>query len=125
MAYTKNTWQTGDVVTSAKLNNIENGIAGPDPLVVTESKSGDNYVLDKTWNEIKTAIDANRVVWLKQTSDYGTWNFYIYGYVSGPPTYSLLAGNGDPIYPVEEGYDYYQAVSADGILTAEGGETPT
>ena len=27
MAYDKNTWQSGDVVTSAKLNNIENGIA--------------------------------------------------------------------------------------------------
>ena len=28
MAYQKNTWASGDVVTSAKLNNIENGIAG-------------------------------------------------------------------------------------------------
>lgn len=26
MAYTKNTWQCGDVVTADKLNNIEDGI---------------------------------------------------------------------------------------------------
>ena len=27
MAYTKNNWARGDVITSAKLNNIETGIA--------------------------------------------------------------------------------------------------
>lgn len=27
MSYTKNTWKSGDIVTSAKLNNMENGIA--------------------------------------------------------------------------------------------------
>lgn len=48
MAYTKNTWASGDVVTSAKLNNIENGIASGGVLVVTDT----NGVLDKTWAEI-------------------------------------------------------------------------
>lgn len=30
MAYVKTTWATGDVVTAAKLNNMENGIAAND-----------------------------------------------------------------------------------------------
>lgn len=35
MAYNKTTWASGDVVTSDKLNHIEDGIAGAEPLVLT------------------------------------------------------------------------------------------
>lgn len=55
MAYQKNTWASGDVVTSAKLNNIENGIAGGGVLVVGGEMSGSTMTLDKTWNEINNA----------------------------------------------------------------------
>lgn len=33
MAYLKNTWNTGDIITKAKLDNIENGIAGNDTAI--------------------------------------------------------------------------------------------
>lgn len=54
MAYTKNTWASGDVVTSAKLNNIENGIASGGVLVVNAiyDEEEDVTTLDKTWAEI-------------------------------------------------------------------------
>jgi len=55
MAYEKNTWQSGDVVTSAKLNNIENGIASGGVLIVTAEESGQTLTLSKTWNEINEA----------------------------------------------------------------------
>lgn len=55
MAYTKNTWASGDVVTSAKLNNIENGIASGGVLVVGYTAEGDTITLNKTWNEINNA----------------------------------------------------------------------
>ena len=55
MAYEKNTWQSGDVVTSAKLNNIENGIASGGVLIVTVEESGQTLTLSKTWNEINEA----------------------------------------------------------------------
>ena len=60
MAYQKNTWASGDVVTSAKLNNIEDGIAGGGVLVIglTYDSGADVYHLDKTWKEIHDASFA-------------------------------------------------------------------
>ena len=54
MAYTPNTWATGDTITAAKLNNMEQGIAsagGGGVFIVNES----NGTLDKTWQEISDA----------------------------------------------------------------------
>lgn len=33
MSYTKKTWQTGDTITSAALNNMENGIKAHDDAI--------------------------------------------------------------------------------------------
>lgn len=55
MAYDKNTWYSGDVVTSAKLNNIENGIANANGAIeVTESDGV--YTLHVTWNGLVSMI---------------------------------------------------------------------
>ncbi len=51
MSYTPNTWKSGDVVTSAKLNNIEQGIANAGAMIVHDN----NGTLDKTWQEIHDA----------------------------------------------------------------------
>lgn len=55
MAYVKNTWATGDVVTSSKLNNIENGIADGGVLVVNATVDNHTATLDHTWQEIHDA----------------------------------------------------------------------
>lgn len=54
MAYVKQTWQTGDTVTSAKLNHMEDGIAASDgaALVVGSTTEGNTITLDKTYAEI-------------------------------------------------------------------------
>ena len=52
MSYTKQTWATGDTITAAKLNHMEDGIAGGGALMA--NLVGD--ALDKTWSEIDTAI---------------------------------------------------------------------
>jgi hypothetical protein len=67
MNYTKNTWKSGDTVTSAKLNNMEEGIAaasgGGGALVVNLSIDGDDkFVMDKTWKEIRDAMATQVVV---------------------------------------------------------------
>lgn len=61
MSYTPNTWKSGDVVTSAKLNKLEQGVAnasggssGGGVLFVTV---GENNICDKSYNDIKTAIE--------------------------------------------------------------------
>lgn len=69
MSYTKHTWTDGELVTAAKMNNIENGIeeassggsGGGGVLVVHATPSDDAITLDKTWQEIKDA-DAVSVV---------------------------------------------------------------
>lgn len=59
MAYIKNTWTTGDIVTSAKLNNMENGIDNATPFIVTWN---DDDSLSETWQTIFDALAAGRVV---------------------------------------------------------------
>ena len=53
MSYTKQTWTPGDVITAAKLNNIENGIDAIDDNFVTPSESNVNTLLgiDKQWTK--------------------------------------------------------------------------
>ena len=78
MAYTKQTWQSGDVVTSAKLNYIEDGIvaAGADVFTVTGifSKDGENdrVDLDKTWQEIHDAFVGGSLVCINEEMDDGS-----------------------------------------------------
>ena len=55
MAYDKNTWKSGDVVTSAKLNNIENGIANKNGKITVVM--GDPITLSASYNEIMTMFD--------------------------------------------------------------------
>lgn len=60
MSYTPTNWQTGDIITAEKLNNMENGIENS-VLIVHENydESTDTTTLDKTWQEI---VDANFAV---------------------------------------------------------------
>lgn len=53
MAYTKNTWNTGDIVSSQKLNHMEDGIVDAGGIMVINDT--DN-TLDKTWQEIYDAM---------------------------------------------------------------------
>lgn len=58
MAYTKQTWATGDTVTASKLNHMEDGIAegGGGALIATVSDVGGVLTLDKTVQEIYDAL---------------------------------------------------------------------
>ncbi len=53
MSYEPTTWKDGDLVTSAKLNKIEQGIAAGGGVLVVHTN--DEGVLDKTWQEIHDA----------------------------------------------------------------------
>ena len=66
MAYTKNTWQTGDVVTSAKLNNIENGVGVAYPLLV--GTDGDTGNLTATWQTIFDKMHSGGLVFIQLVS---------------------------------------------------------
>lgn len=59
MSYNKTTWATGDIITAAKLNNMEDGIAdaGSGAAMVLTLDS-DTLAFDKTWQEIHDALIA-------------------------------------------------------------------
>lgn len=66
MSYTPTTWQSGDVITSTKLNKLEQGVAdSATVLITTMSQSGSTYVLDKTFEEIYTALRNSIPVFVK------------------------------------------------------------
>lgn len=68
MAYTKQTWTSGETVTSAKLNHMEDGIAeggsGGGVFVVnfTYDEQTQKYTADKTLQEIGTAAMSGSVI---------------------------------------------------------------
>lgn len=76
MEYTKTNWQTGDVITAEKLNNLEGGVdealknsgsgGGKTPLevTVTTSESGEKKTVtfDKTASEVFAAVAAGKSV---------------------------------------------------------------
>lgn len=73
MAYVKTTWETGDVITAEKLNNMESGIETADGqsfILHVEYDETETYlVLDKTWTEIATALGSGKRVVLANAGD--------------------------------------------------------
>ena len=67
MPYTKTTWADGDVITSAKLNKIEQGIADASSvggMLVGHKTDGTTYQseTDLTWKQVYDAMRAGLLV---------------------------------------------------------------
>ena len=105
MSYEPTVWQTGDVVTSAKLNKLENGVAnaGGGVLIVHVTDG----VLDKTWKELDDAVFSvlddragNGLLW--STGTYGEDGYYSIGYygiaLQDAIIYHTNSENGYPVY---------------------------
>ena len=75
MSYTPTTWQTGDTITAAGLNKMENGIeAAANPFVITCTPTAEDFsgTLDKTVAEITAAVKAGmRIVFEIDASESG------------------------------------------------------
>lgn len=61
MAYEPTNWKTGDVVTSAKLNKLEQGVAAGSGVLVVNKDKIPPSTLDKTWQEIFDAASTGVV----------------------------------------------------------------
>lgn len=55
MSYTPTTWETGDIITAEKLNNMESGIAEAGNVFLI-GLTTENTVFTKTFGEIKSAL---------------------------------------------------------------------
>ena len=119
MSYTPTVWASGDIVTSTKLNKLENGVAsagggGGAFIVHMNAKSG---ALDKTWQEIHDAA-LTGIVYVVLSADDGVYPFVPNGvYISdgtyepagyrisspgGVSSFSTDSANG---YPIAEEFD--------------------
>lgn len=78
MAYEKQTWKTGDIITEEKLNHMEDGIASVGVLIVNEyfDEFTEKQTLDKTWKEIYDALMNGIIVYLKCPDESS--KYYIY-----------------------------------------------
>lgn len=64
MSYEPTIWKSGDVVTSAKLNKMEQGIASGSGVVMPTytTSDGETYTCDMTFAEITSAISEGKFV---------------------------------------------------------------
>lgn len=64
MAYESTNWKDGDLVTSAKLNKIEQGIADAtsSPYFIISDDINDEWKANKTWKEAMDAFNAGKIL---------------------------------------------------------------
>lgn len=105
MAYEPTNWQAGDVVTSAKLNKMEQGIARYD--VVEGTQEGDIITLNKTWQEIWDNNYTMIVFTNKNDSSFKSF-IPILTLMTNEGTYTVMAGTSSSIknFTCNSPYDY-------------------
>ena len=118
MSYDPTNWKAGDVISSQKLNKLEQGVAdaggGGGNLVVTITKTEEGgevtYTADKTAGEIKAAMESGQGVAIPYTmvnesgSEYviskvGEGGSYDSNFVTESGMYALIVSSlitGDP-----------------------------
>lgn len=119
MSYTKNTWETGDVVTAAKLNNMENGIAAACQVLfvhesVDYSEDSTTYTLDKTWQEIHDALEVGIAVLFKVNNETEVGQMFI-------SSAYLDEASGEFYVELENNYSSYTTSTANGYPSYEKG----
>jgi hypothetical protein len=101
MGYTPTSWKNGDSINSTKLNKIEQAVAngGGGVFNVIATTSGGSTTLDKTYNEILSALLSGKNVIISSTetdsetggtyTDYSTVNDIGENYDAGDIYYSV------------------------------------
>ena len=125
MSYTKQTWQTGDVITADKLNHMEDGIAAgggsSTPLIVTitETTDGNNtiYTMNKTAGEI---INALPLAYVRQEQS-GSGGVVVVAYGTFMFTREALGY----VYMPGQGYMFLVSGMSDGFIAATLDDYPT
>lgn len=107
MTYTKHTWETGEIITDEKLNNIEDGIANQDTLIVNIVVDENPKRLDKTWQEIYDAIDSGRIVYVVKTDNYSGKKYYYIVYWVGSNIDEISENIYYYVYLNKPGREYY------------------
>lgn len=91
MPYTPTNWQTGDIVTSEKLNKIENELASPSPVsggvVCHVTFDGTNTRTDMTAQQLVDAYEAGKYIVVIDNCTYAS--HHLKTYFVNPSIYML------------------------------------
>lgn len=98
MAYTKQTWNTGETITADKLNHMEDGIASSggcdtDTFKITgiiNQQTGERS-LNKTYSEIVEALESGKLAYIED----GSYNRFYFSNraIAGDGSYEVLNFN--------------------------------
>ena len=72
MSYEPTNWRSCDVVTSARLNKLEQGVAdagGVFEVVATKNTELKGYLCNASYNDVKSAVDSGCVVYLSMEDE--------------------------------------------------------
>lgn len=113
MSYEPTVWKSGDVVTSAKLNKLEQGVAGGGSgggmLLLHVDENG---ALDKTYAEIVETAQTSVVnVFTMYEGKYFANYLYSYGFNQDANSFEIYLG--DSIYVTESENGYPMLPSSD------------
>lgn len=103
MSYTPTEWKTGDVVTSAKLNKLEQGVAdssGVLVVTVTDASDGENKVCDKTAGEMAAALENGGIIFRTTVLSEDGAGGYQY-----TPLLSAMGADDETYYSFITGFD--------------------
>lgn len=119
MSYTPTEWETGQTITAEKLNKLEQGVAGAGSGIfwatVTYDEETETYKLDKSYNEIKAALQAGRIALVRgDYSDDAYDDFITIDYIR---KYSKTSSGMCEIFMQNDAEGRYQSATADGVLT--------
>lgn len=93
MAYEKTVWQTGDIVTSTKLNKIENQLEACDGKILVAEYNEETGALNKTWQEIYDAMNAGGIALIRTSMSVGFTLIFITDVQTYEGEYVLHAGS--------------------------------
>lgn len=111
MAYTPTVWETGDIITAEKLNNIEEGIAAAGAYIVPIVMDSETnlYILQASFDDISAAVSAGRLVMAKfstSDTDFGLRFLYAVSYMADQDKpYQVFFFNSD-------GTEFYNAANS-------------
>lgn len=119
MSYEKQTWETGDIVTSAKLDHMEDGIAKGcgsviyKTITVTETPTERTYSLNISYQDFIDAIANNQIYIFQFEKRGGTWLYQPILYAPNGDAYGIMIASF--FGPQEDGI--FQANSINDTLT--------
>lgn len=81
MAYEKQTWVDGEIVSSEKLNHIERGLDDHSSSILMEGieyKNNNIKQLSRTWNAIHEAFETERIIVCRVRGLASSYNTFSY-----------------------------------------------